>query len=65
MFSTGLLLFAGALALIGHTTAVTGLVKALMTRRRRNRRADKEACELMLVGATLIILAAILAAATI
>ena len=43
MFSTGLLLFAGALALIGHTTAVTGLVKALMTRRRRNRRADKEA----------------------
>ena len=48
MFSTGLLLFAGALALIGHTAAVTGLIKALMTRRRRNRRADKEACELML-----------------
>jgi len=64
MFSTGLLLFAGALALIGHTAAVTGLVKALMTRRRRNRRADKEACELMLVGATLIILAVLLAAAT-
>lgn len=63
--NTLLLLFAGALALIGHTTAVTGLVKALMTRRRRNRRADKEACELMLVGATLIILAALLAAATI
>ena len=63
MFSTGLLLFAGALALIGHTTAVTGLVKALMTRRRRNRRADKEACELLLVGATLIILAVFLAGA--
>lgn len=58
------LLFAGALALIGHTTAVTGLVKALMTRRLRNRRADKEACELMAVGATLIILAVLLAGAT-
>ena len=58
-----MLLFAGALALIGHTAAVTGLVKALMTRR-RNRRADKEACELMLVGATLIVIAVLLAAAT-
>jgi len=64
MFSTGLLLFAGALALIRHTAAITGLVKSLMTRRRRNCRADKEACELLLVGATLIILAAILAATT-
>jgi hypothetical protein len=59
-----MLLFAGALALIGHTAAVTGLIKALMTRRRRNRRADKEACELMLVGATLIVIAVLLAAAT-
>ena len=53
------LLFAGALALIGHTTAVAGLVLALKNRRRRSHYKDKEAVELMLCGAVMIILAAV------
>ena len=55
------LLFAGVIALIGHTTAVAGLILALKNRRRRSHYRDKEAVELMLCGAALMIGAAVLA----
>ena len=58
------LLFAGALALIGHTTAVAGLVLALKNRRRRSHYRDREAVELMLCGCTIFILAILLALVT-
>ena len=58
------LLFAGAIALIGHTTAVAGLVLALKNRRRRSHYKDKEAVELMLCGCTIFVLAILLALVT-
>lgn len=58
------LLFAGVVALIGHTTAVAGLVLALKNRRRRSHYKDKEAVELMLCGCTIFVLAVLLALVT-
>ena len=58
------LLFAGAIALIGHTTAVAGLILALKNRRRRSHYKDKEAVELMLCGCTIFVLAVLLALVT-
>jgi hypothetical protein len=58
------LLFAGVVALIGHTTAVAGLVLALKNRRRRSHYRDREAVELMLCGCTIFILAILLALVT-
>ena len=58
------LLFAGVVALIGHTTAVAGLVLALKNRRRRSHYKDKEAVELMLCGCTIFVLAILLALVT-
>jgi hypothetical protein len=58
------LLFAGALALIGHTTAVAGLVLALKNRRRRSHYRDREAVELMLCGCTIFVLAVLIALVT-
>jgi len=59
------LLFAGVIALIGHTTAVAGLILALKNRRRRSHYRDKEAVELMLCGCTIFVLAILLALVTI
>ena len=59
------LLFAGAIALIGHTTAVAGLVLALKNRRRRSHYKDKEAVELMLCGCTIFVLAILIALVTV
>ena len=59
------LLFAGVIALIGHTTAVAGLVLALKNRRRRSHYRDREAVELMLCGCTIFVLAILLALVTI
>ena len=64
MFSTGLFIFAGVIALIGHTTAVAGLVLALKNRRRRSHYRDREAVELMLCGCTIFILAILIALVT-
>ncbi len=58
------LLFAGVIALIGHTTAVAGLVLALKNRRRRSHYRDREAVELMLCGCTIFILAILIALVT-
>ena len=58
------LLFAGVVALIGHTTAVAGLVLALKNRRRRSHYRDKEAVELMLCGCTIFVLSILLALVT-
>lgn len=58
------LLFAGVVALIGHTTAVAGLILALKNRRRRSHYKDKEAVELMLCGCTIFVLAVLLALVT-
>jgi hypothetical protein len=58
------LLFAGVVALIGHTTAVAGLVLALKNRRRRSHYRDREAVELMLCGCTIFILAILIALVT-
>ena len=59
------LLFAGVIALIGHTTAVAGLILALKNRRRRSHYRDREAVELMLCGCTIFVLAILLALVTI
>lgn len=59
------LLFAGAIALIGHTTAVAGLVLALKNRRRRSHYRDREAVELMLCGCTIFVLAILIALVTV
>ena len=59
------LFFAGVIALIGHTTAVAGLILALKNRRRRSHYRDKEAVELMLCGCTIFVLAILLALVTI
>jgi hypothetical protein len=59
------LLFAGVIALIGHTTAVAGLILALKNRRRRSHYRDKEAVELMLCGCTIFVLAILIALVTI
>jgi len=59
------LLFAGIVALIGHTTAVAGLILALKNRRRRSHYRDKEAVELMLCGCTIFVLAILIALVTI
>jgi hypothetical protein len=59
------LLFAGIIALIGHTTAVAGLILALKNRRRRSHYRDKEAVELMLCGCTIFVLAILIALVTI
>jgi len=58
------LLFAGVIALIGHTTAVAGLILALKNRRRRSHYRDKEAVELMLCGCTIFVLAILIALVT-
>lgn len=58
------LLFAGVVALIGHTTAVAGLILALKNRRRRSHYRDREAVELMLCGCTIFVLAILLALVT-
>ena len=58
------LLFAGVIALIGHTTAVAGLVLALKNRRRRSHYRDREAVELMLCGCTIFVLAILIALVT-
>jgi hypothetical protein len=58
------LLFAGVVALIGHTTAVAGLILALKNRRRRSHYRDKEAVELMLCGCTIFVLAILIALVT-
>jgi len=58
------LLFAGIVALIGHTTAVAGLILALKNRRRRSHYRDKEAVELMLCGFTIFVLAILIALVT-
>ena len=58
------LLFAGIIALIGHTTAVAGLILALKNRRRRSHYRDKEAVELMLCGCTIFVLAILIALVT-
>jgi len=58
------LLFAGIVALIGHTTAVAGLILALKNRRRRSHYRDKEAVELMLCGCTIFVLAILIALVT-
>ena len=65
MLSTGFFIFAGALALIGHTTAVAGLILALKNRRRRSHYRDREAVELMLCGCTIFVLAILIALVTI
>ena len=62
--STLLFIFAGAIALIGHTTAVAGLILALKNRRRRSHYRDREAVELMLCGCTIFVLAVLLALVT-
>lgn len=54
------LLFAGALALIGWSTIVAGFVLSLKNRRRRSHYKEKEAVELMLCGAVIILLSALL-----
>jgi amino acid transporter len=59
------LLFAVVIALIGHTTAVAGLILALKNRRRRSHYRDKEAVELMLCGCTIFVLAILIALVTI
>ena len=59
------LLFAGIVALIGHTTAVAGLILALKNRRRRSHYRDREAVELMLCGCTIFVLAILIALVTI
>ena len=58
------LLFAVVIALIGHTTAVAGLILALKNRRRRSHYRDKEAVELMLCGFTIFVLAILIALVT-
>ena len=60
MFSTGLFIFAGALALLGWSTVVGGFVLSLKNRRRRSHYKEKEAVELMLFGAVITVLAALL-----
>ena len=59
--STLLFIFAGALALIGHSTAVAGLILALKNRRRRSYYRDREATELMAFGGAIVVLAFLLA----
>mgnify|MGYP001136000384 CR=1 FL=1 len=54
------LLFAVVIGLIGHTTAVAGLILALKNRRRRSHYKEKEAVEFMLLGAVITVLAALL-----
>lgn len=61
MFSTGLFIFAGALALFGWTTAACGFMLSLQNRRRRSAYKEKQAVEVMLCGAVIIVLAALLA----
>jgi len=58
------LLFAVVIALIGHTTAVAGLILALKNRRRRSHYRDKEAVELMLCGCAIFVLAILIALVT-
>ena len=59
MFSTGLFIFAGVLALLGWSTVVGVFVLSLKNRRRRSHYKEKEAVELMLCGAVMTILAAV------
>jgi len=59
--STLLFIFAGALALIGHSTAVAGLILALKNRRRRSHYRDREAAELMAFGGAIVVLAVLVA----
>ena len=60
MFSTVLFIFAGAFALLGWSTVVAGFVLSLKNRRRRSHYKEKEAVELMLFGAVITVLAALL-----
>ena len=65
MFSTGLFIFAGALALLGWSTVVGGFVLSLKNRRRRSHYRDREAVELMLCGCTIFVLAILIALVTV
>lgn len=60
MFNTALLITAGAIALIGHTAFVSGLLLSLKNRRRRSHYREREAVEIMASGAALMIVAALL-----
>jgi len=61
MFNTVLFICAGAFALLGWSTIVAGFVLSLKNRRRRSHYKEKEAVELMLFGAVIIVLGALLA----
>jgi len=61
MFNTVLFIVSGAFALLGWSTIVAGFVLSLKNRRRRSHYKEKEAVELMLFGAVIIVLAALLA----
>jgi threonine/homoserine/homoserine lactone efflux protein len=61
MFNTVLFIVSGAFALLGWSTVVAGFVLSLKNRRRRSHYKEKEAVELMLCGAVIIVLAALLA----
>ena len=61
MFSTGLFIFAGALALFGWTTAACGFMLSLQNRRRRSHYKEKQAVEFVVCGTVIIIRAAFLA----
>ena len=59
MFNTVLFIVSGAFALLGWSTIVAGFVLSLKNRRRRSHYKEKEAVELMLCGAVMMILAAV------
>lgn len=58
--STLLFIFAGAIALIGHTALVSGLLLSLKNRRRRSHYREREAVEIMASGAALMLVAFLL-----
>ena len=60
MFNTVLLITAGAIALIGHTALVSGLLLSLKNRRRRSHYREREAVEIMASGAALMTVAFLL-----
>lgn len=60
MFNTVLFIVSGAFALLGWSTIVAGFVLSLKNRRRRSHYKEKEAVELMLFGAVITVLAALL-----
>lgn len=63
MLSTIIFALAGATALLGHSILIAGLLKLIAARGRRRRYTEEKACGIMLLGASMVALSAIVVVA--